>query len=77
MWRVQRDRMEASGMDCWGCFVRICDEFNGEFSGISRCIAWFDLVDKQTKGTIVICGDSYLVIRQTRGEIDYKAPGIQ
>ena len=37
----------------------------------------FDLFDNQTRGRIIICGDSNLVIRQTRGEIDYKAPGLK
>ena len=37
----------------------------------------FDLLDDQTRGRIIICGDSNLVIRQMRGEIDCKAPGVQ
>ena len=40
----------------------------------------FDLLDRladQTRGRVIICGDSNLVIRQMRGEIDCKAPGLQ
>ena len=37
----------------------------------------FDLLADQTRGRIIICGDSNLVIRQMRGEIDCKAPGLQ
>ena len=37
----------------------------------------FDLLAVQTRGRIIICGDSNLVIRQMRGEIDCKAPGLQ
>ena len=37
----------------------------------------FDLLADQARGRIIICGDSSLVIRQMRGEIDCKAPGLQ
>ena len=37
----------------------------------------FDLLAGQTRGRVIICGDSNLVIRQMRGEIDCKAPGLQ
>uniref|UniRef100_M4BWX2 RNase H type-1 domain-containing protein n=1 Tax=Hyaloperonospora arabidopsidis (strain Emoy2) TaxID=559515 RepID=M4BWX2_HYAAE len=30
-----------------------------------------------TKGRVIFCGDSNLVIRQMRGEIDCEAPGLQ
>ena len=36
----------------------------------------FDLYADQTRGRIIICGDYNLVIRQTRGETDCKAPGL-
>ena len=36
-----------------------------------------DLLDNQTRGRVIICGDSNLVIRQMRGEMDCKAPGLQ
>ena len=36
-----------------------------------------DLLDGQTRGRVIICGDSNLVIRQMRGEMDCKAPGLQ
>ena len=42
-----------------------------------RLLIKFDLLDKQTKGRIMICDDSNLVIRKMRGEIDFKAPGLQ
>ena len=37
----------------------------------------FDLLADQTRERVVICGDSNLVIRQMRGEIDCKALGLQ
>ena len=37
----------------------------------------FDLLANLTRGRVIICGDSNLVIRQMRGEIDCKAPGLQ
>ena len=37
----------------------------------------FDLLADQTRGRIIICGNSNLVIWQMRGEIDYKAPGLK
>ena len=37
----------------------------------------FDLLEHQTRGRVIICGDSNPVIRQMRGEIDFKAPGLQ
>ena len=36
----------------------------------------FNLLTDQTRGRVIICGDSNLLIRQMRGEIDCKAPGI-
>ena len=36
-----------------------------------------DLLDTHTRGQIIICGESNLVIRQMRGEIDCKAPGLK
>ena len=37
----------------------------------------FDLLDGQTRGRVIICGDSNLVIRQMRGEMDCKVPRLQ
>ncbi|GMF41751.1 unnamed protein product [Phytophthora fragariaefolia] len=37
----------------------------------------FDLLKKLDRGRLVVCGDSNLVIRRMRGEIDCKAPGLQ
>ena len=36
-----------------------------------------ELLARQTREIVVISGDSNLVITQLRGEIDYKAPGLQ
>ena len=36
-----------------------------------------DLLDTHTSGRIIICGDFNLVIRQMRGDIEFKAPGLQ
>ena len=46
------------------------DEFRGLLLGL-------DLLVDQTRGCIIICDDSNLVIRQMRGEIYCKAPGFQ
>ncbi|KAE9278822.1 hypothetical protein PR003_g28407 [Phytophthora rubi] len=35
-----------------------------------------DLLGDVDRGRLVVCGDSNLVIRQVRGEIDYKAPNL-
>ena len=37
----------------------------------------FDLLSDQARGHVIICGDSNVLIRQMRGEIDCKAPGLQ
>ena len=37
----------------------------------------FDLLYGQTRGRVITCGDSNLVIRQMLGEMDCKAPGLQ
>ena len=45
-----------------------------EYRGL---ILGLDLLADQTRGRVIICGDSNLVIREMRGEIDCKAPGLQ
>ncbi|GMF31897.1 unnamed protein product [Phytophthora fragariaefolia] len=45
-----------------------------EYHGLLLC---FDLLSTMNGGRIVICGDSNLAIRQIRGEIARKAPGLQ
>ena len=35
-----------------------------------------DLLDNLTRGRVIICGDSNLVSRHMRGEMDCKAPGL-
>ena len=37
----------------------------------------FDLLAGRKRVRVIVCGDSNLVIRQMRGEIDCKAPGLQ
>ncbi|KAE8959832.1 hypothetical protein PR002_g30409 [Phytophthora rubi] len=44
-----------------------------EYSGLLLC---FDLLEDQDRTRLVICGDSNLVIRQMKGEIDCKAPTL-
>ncbi|KAE9180282.1 hypothetical protein PF005_g23341 [Phytophthora fragariae] len=44
-----------------------------EYSGLLLC---FDLLEDQDRTRLVICGDSNLVIRQMKGEIDCKAPAL-
>ena len=45
-----------------------------EYRGL---ILGFDLLADQAQGRIIICGDYNLIIRHMRGEIDYKALGLQ
>ena len=49
-------------------------EHEGEYN---KLLLDCKLLAKQTKGRVIICGVSNLVIRQMRGEIDCKAPGLQ
>ncbi|KAE9014155.1 hypothetical protein PR001_g15213 [Phytophthora rubi] len=44
-----------------------------EYRGLLLCM---DLLEGETPQRLVVCGDSNLVIRQVRGEIDCKAPGL-
>ncbi|OWY90162.1 reverse transcriptase, partial [Phytophthora megakarya] len=44
-----------------------------EYHGLLLCLDRLEGLDPQR---LVICGDSNLVIRQVRGEIDCKAPGL-
>uniref|UniRef100_H3H5Y4 Uncharacterized protein n=1 Tax=Phytophthora ramorum TaxID=164328 RepID=H3H5Y4_PHYRM len=44
-----------------------------EYRGLLLC---FGLLSTMDRGRVVICGDSNLVIRQMRGEIACKAPGL-
>ena len=44
-----------------------------EYEGLLLC---FSLLDKLDRRRLVVCGDSYLVIRQMRGEIECRAPGF-
>ncbi|ETL95592.1 hypothetical protein L917_06636 [Phytophthora nicotianae] len=46
---------------------------NGSSSQPNRS---FDLLSSLDRGRLIICGDSNLVIRQIRGEIECKAPGL-
>ena len=45
-----------------------------EYNGLLLC---FELLANMDRGRVILCGDSNLVIRQMRGEIDCKAPGLQ
>jgi hypothetical protein len=45
-----------------------------EYRGMLLC---FDLLGTLDRGRLIVCGDSNLIIRQMRGEIDCKAPGLQ
>ncbi|OWZ13760.1 reverse transcriptase [Phytophthora megakarya] len=44
-----------------------------DYHGLMMCL---DLLEGLNPRRLVICGDSNLVIRQVRGEIDCKAPGL-
>jgi ribonuclease HI/transposase InsO family protein len=45
-----------------------------EYRGLLLC---FDLMETLDRGRLIVCGDSNLMIRQMRGEIDCKSPGLQ
>ena len=45
-----------------------------EYNGLLLC---FELLADMDRGRVSFCGDSNLVIRQMRGEIDCKAPCLQ
>ncbi|KAE8965360.1 hypothetical protein PR002_g28698 [Phytophthora rubi] len=63
-WTVVRARSEyADGLT-----------FNeAEYRGLLLCM---DLLEGENQQRLVVCGDSNLVIRQVRGEIDCMAPGL-
>ncbi|POM62666.1 reverse transcriptase [Phytophthora palmivora] len=44
-----------------------------EYHGLFWCLEFLSEMDR---GRLIICGDSNLVIKQMKGEIEYKAPGI-
>ncbi|ETM48791.1 hypothetical protein L914_06727 [Phytophthora nicotianae] len=44
-----------------------------EYQGL---LLGFDLLSSLDRGRLIICGDSNLVVRQMRGEIECKAPGL-
>ncbi|OWY95767.1 LOW QUALITY PROTEIN: reverse transcriptase [Phytophthora megakarya] len=50
-----------------------CPNGEIEYHGLLLCL---DLLEDLDPQRLVICGDSNLVIRQVRGEIDCKAPGL-
>ncbi|OWY95565.1 reverse transcriptase [Phytophthora megakarya] len=63
-WRVQKGRSGyAEGLTM----------NEAEYHGLLLCL---DLMEDLDPRRLVICGDSNLVIRQVRGEIDCKAPGL-
>ncbi|KAE9281849.1 hypothetical protein PR003_g27560 [Phytophthora rubi] len=45
-----------------------------EYRGMMLCL---DLVAPLDRARLIICGDSNLVIRQMRGEIECKVPGLK
>ncbi|KAE8904900.1 hypothetical protein PF003_g10849 [Phytophthora fragariae] len=45
-----------------------------EYHGLLLC---FDLLSDLDRGRLILCGDSNLVIRQMRGEIECKAPSLK
>ena len=45
-----------------------------EYNGFLLC---FEVLADLDRGRIILCGDSNLVIRHMRVEIDCKAPGLQ
>ncbi|KAE9180477.1 hypothetical protein PF004_g24833 [Phytophthora fragariae] len=63
-WTVARARSEYAD----GLTVN-----EAEYRGLFLCM---DLLEGENQQRLVICGDSILVIRQVRGEIDCKAPGL-
>ncbi|KAE8982203.1 hypothetical protein PR001_g23802 [Phytophthora rubi] len=63
-WTVLRTRSEYAD----GLTVN-----EAEYRGLQL---WMDLLEGETQQRLVVCGDSNLVTRQVRGEIDCKAPGL-
>ncbi|KAE8877829.1 hypothetical protein PF003_g38168 [Phytophthora fragariae] len=63
-WTVVRTRSEYAD----GLTVN-----EAEYRGLLLCM---DLLEGEAQQHLVVCGDSNLVIRQARGEIDCKAPGL-
>ena len=45
-----------------------------EYNGLLLC---FELLADLDRGRVILCEDSNSVIRQMRGKIDCKAPGLQ
>ena len=52
-------------------FVPDLTVIEAQYRGLLLC---FNLLTDQTRGRVIICEDSNLVIRHMRGEIDCKAP---
>ncbi|OWZ13789.1 LOW QUALITY PROTEIN: reverse transcriptase [Phytophthora megakarya] len=72
--RLQRDPVEVTCMDCCegrSCYVEGSTINETEYHGLLLCL---DLLDGTEPLRQVSCGDSNLVIRQVRVEIDCKAP---
>ena len=74
---VQRNSMEDPRMEDSGCCSRIRNRSDSQRSRISWPATRFRSPCRSGVATHIFCGDSNLVIRQMRGEIDCKAPGLQ
>ena len=59
------------------CCSRICDRIDKNEAEYRGMLLGFDLLADRTRGSIIICGDYNLVIRQMRGEINFIAPGLK
>ena len=70
IWRLPGWKVVAAASN----FVPDITVDEAEYGGLLLC---FDLLTDQTRGRVIICGDSNSVISQTRGEIDGKALGLQ
>ena len=70
VWKLPEWAIIAAALEYAGHLMVNAAEYRG-------MLLSFDLLDGQTRGRAIICGDSNLVIRQIRGEIDCKSPGLQ
>ncbi|OWY92424.1 reverse transcriptase [Phytophthora megakarya] len=55
------------------CYLESLTVNEAEYNGL---VLELDMLESLDRSRLVVCGDSNLVIRQVRGEIDCKAPGL-
>ena len=68
--------METSKMDVILVESRYMTNLTVNKAEYNDLLLFFDLLANLDRGRVIICGDSNLLIRQMRGEIDCKALGL-